>query len=694
MAKINPEHNRTIALVGHVHAGKTSLVEAALLTAGLTTRLGKVSAGTTKTDYDPEEIKRKCSIRPVPVSFMHHDRLINIVDCPGFPDFVPEVKSILGAVDGAILLVNAQHGVEAQTEQFWDDLVERNLPTVVAINRMDQENSNFSKTLGELTETLKGRRFAPFVIPFGPAEQFTGVIDIVHSKAFSFDGTTGKFTESSIPEDRKELCAAFHEQLMESAADATDELTEKYLEQGELNDEDIESGLRIGVLNGRIVPVVGTSAETIVGVPRLLDIIAAYFPSPTDRVWTANKPGSSDEIEVKGSDGPFSAFVFKMLVEQHVGELDLIRVVSGSVKAGETVLNSTTGEKEKIGQIFRLVGRDRIEIPEIGTGEIGALVKLRGTHLGHTLCHESRPVVFPPSSPSEPTMTQAIKPSSQADQEKLSVALHKVLNEDPGVRCDLDPVTHEFVLAAHGDLQMEVFFRRLLDKQGVHVDRAKPVVPYRETLRGQAEAEGKVKKQSGGRGQFAVVNLRVEPNPGEGFEFVDAIVGGVVPRNYIPAVEKGLRESLPRGIMAGYPVTDVKVTLFFGKYHDVDSSEMAFKTAASVGFKEAARNARPILLEPVMNVSILAPDAYTGDLIGDLNSRRGKIQGMDPVAGKTRIRAHVPLAEVHNYLATLRAITAGRCDYGLELSHYEEAPASVADAVIKEAQARKEAAHD
>lgn len=685
MAKYSPEQIRTFAVVGHGSTGKTTLVESLLFNAGILSRMGRTEDGTTRTDYDSEEIKRHISINSMPAAFPWKNAEFNLVDCPGFFDFLPEVRAVLASMDAAVVCASAQVGAEAGTEKCFEYLREFSLPAMVYVSKMDKENADFDKAVQSLASTIGGH-FIPFVAPIGAADNFEGVVDVLNSKAYFYKGDTGTCEEKPIPEALSKKLAQYKEKIIEAAAETDDALTEKYLGGEALTEEELRNGIRTAILSGKLIPVTCGSSNRNIGVKQVADVIIAALPSPLDREVDAEKPDSKEAVKVKpAANGELLAHSFRVLQEQHVGDLVLVRVFNGTLTGGTTVLNSTRSDKEKVGQILKVVGKERGEATELVPGQIGALVKLRLTKTGDTLCSDKQVLLRPKVEYPDPTITYAVKPVSQADQEKLSNILTALSQQDPCVRAYLDSTTHEIIFSAMGDVQLEIFISRIKQRYNINLEIAKPKIPYLETVRGTAEAEGKLKKQSGGRGQFAVVNLRLEPLPsGKGFEFVDAIVGGSVPRNFIPAVEKGLRESLPMGVLAGYPVTDVRVTLFFGKYHDVDSSEQAFKTAASLGFKEAVRSAKAVLLEPIMNVAITVPDDQMGDIIGDLNSRRGKIQGMEPLQKKTRVRALVPLSEMYRYITNLRSMTGGRGEFVMTHDHYEEVPQHLAAPIIAE----------
>jgi elongation factor G len=686
MGKVCPENVRAIAVVGHAATGKTTLVEAMLFAAGATPRMGRVEDGTTQTDYDPEEIRRKMSINATPVTFPWRENELDLVDCPGFIDFLPQSHAAMAAMDACLFCLSQSVNAEPQTEKLFEFAKDLSKPVLVCVTRLDREGTDFSRILTSLKAEIPGH-FVPILLPIGAAGSLSGVVNVWTRRAY---GANGK--ECPIPQEMESQIAAYREQLLETAAETDDALTEKYLAGEEISDLELKRALKTAILAGSLIPVAACSASHAIGVQALLDCLCEDLPTPVDHGVGVERPDHSAVTLRPAEDGDCVATVFKVLHEQHVGDIALVRVLSGKLVHGSMVENSTRGEKEKVGQILRVTGKTRTEVQELTVGQVGALVKLRNTRTGDTLCAEKLHVTVPKVADPPPTVCCAAHPSTPADQEKLANVLSKLSTEDPSVLAYTDSTTHEIIFAAMGDVALEIFTNRLRDRYHIHVDMTKPRIPYLETVRGRAEAEGKVKKQTGGHGQFAVVDLRVEPNTGKGFEFVDAIVGGVVPRNFIPAVEKGLKEALAHGVAAGYPVTDVKVTLFFGKYHDVDSSEQAFKTAASIGFKEAARHAHPVLLEPIMNVGITCPDDHLGDIIGDLNSRRGKIQGMDPMGHKTVVHALVPLSEMYRYITNLRSLTGGRGEFTMTHDHYEELPAHLAAPIA--AQASRAGAHE
>lgn len=681
MAKFTPGAIRDLALVGHGGSGKTTLTESFLFNSGAIGRMGSVDDGSCKTDYDPEEVARKISINSVPATIEWGSAQITAFDSPGFADFTPEVKSVLHNLDGVLLVLNAGGGVEAQASRYWHYCRSNALPVMCVVNKLDKENADFSKVLSQLGEELDGS-FFPVALPIGAEDDLKGVVDLISRKAYIYDPDKGTCSEGEIPADLAADVDSYRETLVEDGATSADEsLMEKYLEEGELSEDEIRQGLRAAVLEGTAVPVFPTSATRHVGIRHLLDGIVSYMPSPADRPAKAKK--GEEEVEIQAGEGPAAAQVMKVLTEAHVGEISIVRVYRGELKSAATLLNSSQGEREKLGTIYRIKGKEREEVPSLSAGEIGGLVKLKATGVGDTLTDEKDAVLFPRFEASPALMSVSIHPQTNADLEKLGNALMQLRSEDPFIRTEMNEATREFVVHGSGELHIQIFTNRLKSRFGVNVDVDKPKIAYKETIRGKAEGQGKHKKQSGGRGQYGDCWLRLEPKPDGGFEFENAIVGGVIPGKFIPAVEKGVKEAMARGVVAGYPVTDVKVTVYDGSTHSVDSSEVAYKTAASKGFKKIFREAKPVLLEPIMHVEILAPEANMGDIMGDINSRRGKILGMEPMGRQQLIKAQVPLAEMHSYVITLRSITGGRGEFTMREDHYAEVPHQAAEDIIK-----------
>lgn len=682
------EHIRNIGVAGHSGTGKTSLVEALLFSMGETTRVGQVEQGNTISDYNEDEIERQVSIN---TSIMHGEwdhHKINIVDTPGFSDFFGDVVSGMRAVDIAMITISAAAGVEIGTERARELADKYGLPRFYVLNKLDRENIEFDKIVTELQERF-GKKVILTQFPVETGPNFHKIVDLFKMKLLTFKtDKSGKYEESEIPSDSSARAEEMRNQLIESVAESDDELLEKYFEAGELTPQQFADGFKKAVINRMVVPVVCASAELNVGVTSLLDFVVNYLPSPIDTPPIKLEEGQ----EIKSSDSePLVALVFKTVSEAHVGELSYVRVFSGILEPGEEVSNSTQGHSERIGQMFVLNGKNKKGIERLHAGDIGALVKLKATHTGDTLCAKGKPFTITKIEFPEPLISIAVEPKSKGDEEKISAGLHTLHEEDPTFVVYYDPELKQTILSGQGELHLDIIIKRLKQKFGVDVNIEEPKIPYRETIRKKAEAQGKYKKQSGGRGQYGDAHLRLEPQPrGEGFEFVNAITGGVIPGKFIPAVEKGAYETTQEGVLAGYPVVDVKVTVFYGSYHDVDSSEMAFKIASSMALKKAFMEASPVLLEPIYEIEVKVPEEYMGDVMGDISSRRGKILGMDADGRFQVIKARVPLAELHKYSTVLRSMTQGQGMFRQKLSHYEEVPAELAQKIIDQAKKEKE----
>ncbi len=684
---------RNIGLVSHQGAGKTSLAEAMLFTGKAIDRLGRVDDSTATMDYDPEEQRRKVSISAAVAHVDWSGHRITLVDMPGYFDFVGEVKAGLRIVDAVMVLVDAVSGLEVGTELVWRYADELDLPRMVVVNKMDRENADFDKVVSGLTEVF-GDRVVPIMLPIGREHSFSGVVDLLTGKACTFatDGS-GAMTEGQVPADMAGAVEAARERLIEKCAEADDELTMKYLEEGELSAEEISAGLIAGANQSKVIPVVPCSALRNIGAQKVMDAIIAAMPSPAARPPVAGEnPRGEDEITRRPSESePFSALVYKTMADPYVGRLTLFRVFSGILKSDSHAYNANRERTERIAQIYVPRGKQQDSVDQVSAGEIAAVAKLQETVTGDTLCDEGNPIVFPPMEFPAPVYSVAVKPKSKGDEEKIGSGLARLTEEDPTVTVTRHQETGQMLLSGMGELQLDILTERLRRKFGVEVVLQQPLIPYRETVRSSVKAQGRHKKQTGGRGQFGDVWLEIEPlEPGLGFEFVDKIFGGSVPRQYIPAVEKGVREALAEGILAGYPVTDLRVTLYDGSFHPVDSSEMAFKIAGSLGFKKASAEARPVLLEPIVNIEVMIPDQYMGEVIGDLNKKRGRILGMEPTGRMQVVKAQVPQQEVARYAIDLRSITQGRGTFKMEFSHYEEVPANIADQVIEKAKKAKE----
>ena len=684
---------RNVGFVGHGGVGKTSLVEAILFAAGAINRLGKVEDGTTTTDFDPDEIKRKISLG-TSVAFCdwkgHH---FNLIDTPGYGDFVADARAGLRVVTAAVIVVDAVAGVQVQTEKVWKYANEYSLPRAIVINRLDRERADFYRTLESLQKRLKGR-LCPLQVPIGSEAGFKGLVDLVTMKALS--AVDGKVKEGDIPGEIMDDAKSWREKLTEAVAETDDDLLAKYLEAGGIEEDEMLTALGKAVSAGTLVPVLGAAATRGIGVAPLLDLLIKQFPSPAEPAAVEGTDPRTKQAVARAADpkAPLAAVVFKTIADPHVGKLSLFRVYSGTFKADSQVFNATRGSRERVGHAGWLQGKTQKQVESLGPGEIGVVAKLKDTLTGDTLCDEANPVVLPGIVFPEPAISFAIQPKTRGDEDKISTALHRMTEEDPTVHHHFDPETKQLLVSGMGQLHVETVVERMKRKYNVDVSVLPPRIPYKETVKGRAEVQGKYKKQTGGRGQYGDVWLRVEPLArGGGFEFVDDIFGGAVPRNFIPSVEKGVRECMKRGIYAGYPVVDLKITLYDGSYHDVDSSDMAFQIAASMGLQKGVADAHPILLEPVMNIEVTAPADNAGDVIGDLNGRRGRIVGMEPEGEVVSVRAQAPMAEMLTYESSLRSMTGGRGGYSMEFSHYEEVPAHLAEKIVTAAKAEKEKAH-
>jgi elongation factor G len=683
---------RNVGIVGHGGVGKTSLVEAMLFAAGAVTRLGRVDDGTTTTDFDPDEIKRKISINTAIAHCDYKGHHINVVDTPGYGDFIADARAGLRVVEAAVVVVDAVAGVQVQTEKVWKFASEFDLPRAIVVNRLDRERSDFFRTLESLGRRLKGR-IVPVHIPVGEESGFRGFVDLVTQRATLF--ADGKAGEAAVPADAADLVKEWREKLVEAAAETDDDLLAKYLEEGSLAEPEMLTALRAGISQGKIVPVLCAAATKGIGSQALLDLIVHEFPSPADRGEVGGTDLKAKQAGTRAPDAkaPVSALVFKTLSDPHIGKLTLFRVYSGTLRSDSTLLNTGRGARERMGHISWLQGKTQKNVETLGPGEIGVAQKLKETQTGDTLADEAQPFELPRITFPEPAINFAIQPKTRGDEDKISNALARIAEEDPTVHHHFDPETKQLLISGVGSLHVEMTVERMKRKYNVDVTLLPPRIPYKETVKGRAEGQGKYKKQTGGRGQYGDTWLRVEPLPrGGGFEFVDDIFGGAVPRNFIPSVEKGVRDCMKKGILAGYPVVDLKVTLYDGSYHDVDSSDMAFQIAASMGLQKVFMEAHPILLEPVMNVEVTTPADVAGDIIGDLNSRRGRIAGMEPSGETAVVRASVPMAEMLTYESSLRSMTGGRGGYSMEFSHYEEVPAFLAEKVVKDAKTEKEKA--
>ncbi len=683
---------RNVGLFSHAGTGKTTLSEALLFNAGLLSRRGKVEEGNTVSDWQPEEIRRGMSIDLSILPWEWKGCKVNLIDTPGYADFVGNVLGAVRVVDSAVVLLCATSGVEVGTEKVWEYLSQENLPVIFFINRMDREGANFDETVEELREKIDPKA-TPLFIPVGKESDFRGVIDLLRFRALYF-GEEGKVEEGEIPEEMQEMAHHARENLVENIAETSDELLNLYLEGEEISPSQLEEALRVAIRERNIFPVLCGSGGENKGVDVLADFLIDFAPSPLERppVRGINPLTEAEEERKCDESEPFSALVFKIITDPYVGKLALFRVFSGKITSDSRLYNASRGVEEKIGQLLFLRGKNQEPAKEIGPGDIGVVAKIAEAYIGDTLADREHPIVFPSITYPEPTYMAAIRPLGKGDEEKISQALSRLMEEDPTFRLYRDPDTKEDIVYGMGDIHLDVLTEKMKRKFGVEVSLTIPRVPYKETIKKSAKAEGKYKRQSGGRGQYGHAFLELEPLPrGQGFEFVDRIVGGAIPRNYIPAVEKGVQEAMQEGVLAGYPVIDVQVTVYDGSYHPVDSSDMAFKIAGSMAFKKGAAEAEPVLLEPIMSVEVIVPEEYMGDVIGDLNSRRGKILGMDPQDGYQKIKALVPMAELFRYSVDLRSLTQGRGYFTMQFSHYEEVPAQIAEDIIEKVRKEKEA---
>ena len=680
MTPITPDRIRNVALISHGGAGKTSLAEAMLFDAGAIARLGSVDAGTATLDFDPDEEKRKQSIN-LAVGTLEADGVrITLVDTPGYADFQADVVQALAAVDAAVVVVDASAGVETGTEEVWRLAEERRLPRFVFVNKMDRENANYDAVLAQLKAKF-GPKIAPVYLPIGSAATFRGYIDVIEQHANVYEG--GKPKEVPIPEELQAGEASRREALVEAAAEASDELMMKYLESEPFSDEEIEAALHKGTREGSVVPVFVGSATENIGVRELITMIGRHIPSPAETGARVAKDGTRIEPDPNGA---FVAQVFKTTADPFVGRLTYFRVIAGTLEPQAHIWNVTQREEERIGNILGLLGKEQTNLPQAGPGEIVAVAKMTSTQTGDTLTGDrSHTLELPPIRFPEPSLQVSIEPESKADLDKLGQALQRMLEEEPCVRVHREDGTSETILTAMGDAHVDVIVERLKRKFGASVKTGTPTVPYRETIRQAARIDNRFKRQTGGHGQFGHVVIEFEPlESGSGFVFGDRIVGGSVPKQYIPAVEKGLREAMSEGVLAGFPVVDLKATLVDGSYHTVDSSEMAFKVAASQALKRAFPEAQPTLLEPVLEVEVVVPDEYMGDVMGQITSKRGHVLGMDSADGTQRLRAQVPQAEMFHYATELRSITQGRGRFSWKLDHYADVPHAIAEKVIAE----------
>jgi len=681
---VSLDKTRNIGIMAHIDAGKTTFTERVLFHTGITHKIGETHDGESQMDWMEQEKERGITITSAATTAHWKGYRLNIIDTPGHVDFTIEVSRSLRVLDGAIALIDAQAGVETQTEQVWRQANEWKVPRMIFANKMDKMGANFEYSLGTIKDRLS-EKSAPIEWPIGAESEFNGIIDLVSMKAYTFNGEQHEeYSEIEIPADLKDTAEEKRMELIDAVSMFDDSLMEKYLEGQELSPEDIKSAIRKGVLAGEFYPVLCGTALGNIGVKLALDAVLDYLPAPTDIAHVKGIDMNDNPIERKTSDSePFSALAFKVMNDPFVGNLTFFRVYSGTLKSGSYVYNSTKGTKERIGRILQMHANQRKEITEVYAGEIAAAVGLKDTTTGDTLCDEKHQVILEKMTFPEPVIELAIEPKSKQDQEKMSLALQKLAKEDPSFRASTNHETGQTIIAGMGELHLDVLVDRMKREFDVECNVGKPQVAYRETLTATAECEGKYIKQSGGRGQYGHVWVKFEPNKDNGYEFVDEIVGGVVPREYIGVVDKGLQEALEGGVLAGYPMIDVKCTLFDGSYHDVDSNEMAFKIAASMALKEAKNKCKPALLEPIMKVDVVVPEEFMGTVMGDLTSRRGRPLGNESRGKDLQISAMVPLAEMFGYMTVLRSNTQGRGTYQMIFDHYEEVPRNIAEDIIK-----------
>ncbi len=686
MNQYAPENIRNVVLLSHNGAGKTSISEAALFDSGAINRLGKVENGTTTSDYDEAEAKHNISINLSVLPCEWADTKINIIDTPGYSDFIAEVKAGMRVCESAVIVISAASGIEVGTQQRWDDCEEAGLPRFLFVNKMDRENVDFIRTVDELQGKF-GIHCVPTQLPIGSQADFQGVVDLLTLK--SYTGTESN--EGEIPANMKNQVETYREKLIDAAAEFDDTLLEKYLGGEDLSMDELKNGLRQSVAAGKVVPILAGSGTKNIGIRQLLEAIKEYLPSPVDcDVALINKSGEHEVVK-PGKDSPLAALVFKTTADPYVGKLTYFRVYNGVFKSNSQVYNANRQESERIGQIFTLRGKTQEPATEIPAGDIGGVAKLSVTSTGDTLCTQDKPVKLAPITFPNPVFSQAVYPKTKTDLDKLGPALTRLVEEEPTMHVRRDTETSETILSGMGETQLDVAAEEILSKFGVNILLETPKVPYRETITSTVQAEYKHKKQTGGHGQYGHVLLRLEPLPtGSGTEFVDEVVGGRIPRNYIPAVEKGVKEALNEGVLARYPATDIRIAVYDGSFHPVDSSEICFKIAGSGAFKKGMSDANPILLEPIMNVTITVPDNYTGDIIGDLNTKRAQLQGMNPANGMNIIQAQAPLAEIQRYAIDLKSITQGKGTFTMEFSHYQHMPLMNSQKVVAARQAEKE----
>jgi elongation factor G len=691
MKVYDSDHVRNVALIGHGGCGKTTLATAMAFAAGSSSRLGSVDEGNALTDFTPDEIDRKMSIGLALAFAEVKGMKVNIIDLPGYLDFRGEVRAGLRVADSAIVVVQANSGVEVGTEIVWSEAAA--LPKAIFINMMDKEHADFEKVLADLRDSLSPK-VVPLQVPIGSGEKFKGVVDLLRNRALVFKPGTQKdeCTEENIPDDMKDVCSEYTQALIETAAESDESLIEKYLEGGQLSFEEIVGGLRESFRQGAIFPVLCGAASKTWGVRALMDLLTELVPPSTLKAEITSLARSGEKSTLKVSpSAPAAALVFKTTTEPHIGDLSYFRVYSGVLKSGDDVQNVNRGKTERLAHLAIMQGKERVEVNEVRMGDIGVIAKLKETHTNDTLAAKGVDVMIEPYVIPRPVIEVAIEPKARGDEEKISMGLAKLQEEDPTFQSRYDKELKQMLISGMGEMHLDVIAGRLKRKFNVDADLKKPRIPYRETVKGKAEAQGKYKKQTGGRGQYGDTWLKVEPlTRGQGFEFEDAIVGGSIPTKFVPSVEKGVKEAAERGVLAGYPVVDLKASLFDGSYHTVDSSDMAFKIAGSMAFQAVTKQAGLYLLEPILEVEITVPDEFMGDVIGDLNSRRGKVLGVIPEGRRQKVKAYVPQAEMYKYSTQLRSLTQGRGTFASKFSHYEEVPGEIANKIIAQAEAEKQ----
>lgn len=691
MKEYKTENLRNVCLLGHASAGKTTIAEAMLFNTGVLDRFGKVDDGTTTLDFDPEEIKRQISISAAVAPCDWKDIRINAIDTPGYFDFVGEVVASLKVCDGAVIPVDSVSGVEVGAEKAWDLVNDKGMPSLFFINKMDRENANFSKVFEQLREVF-GNKLVPLVLPIGAESSFKGIIDLIDMKARTMEGN--KVVEGEVPSSYEADIEEYRNMIIEAAAQTDEELMEKYFGGEELSKDEIVKGLRLGVISGDVIPVLCGSAVKNIGIVALMNTIDRFFPSPSDVGEYKLKNVKSGEEENRKYDSslPFSAQVFKTVADPFVGKISMFKVMSGSISPDGEVLNSNKEKKERLSGLSLQRGKKQIPMTKLVAGDIGAVAKLQFTTTGDTLCDAANPVIFDALKFPEPNIAMAIEPKSKGDEDKIGGGLQRLMEEDPTLKVEKNAETRQTLISGIGEQHLEIVTKKLFNKFGIDVLIKDPKIPYRETIKKSAKAEGKHKKQSGGHGQYGHVWVEFEPIlDGETeFEFVDKVVGGAVPRSYIPAVEKGLRECTVEGVLAGYPVVNLRCTLYDGSFHPVDSAEMPFRIAASLAYKKGVASAGPVLLEPIYSVEVIVPDQYMGDIIGDLNKKRGRVLGMEPVGKLQKVTAEAPLSEMFKYATDLRSMTQARGSFSMKFVRYEEVPAQIAQKVIEAANLERE----